>query len=186
MTTFPRTPHSKLGYNVEQVERFLQEARVSYDLDDRQKSGDTARMTAADIRRRAFSMQKGGFAPADVDAAMERLEDAFASRDREQSRREMGAQAWIEQARATAQVILNRLNRPDKHKFDRTSILTLGYNCAEVDTFAGRLSGYFQDAKPLSVDQVRTAVFRPQRGGYREAQVDLLLDSVTDVMLAVR
>jgi DivIVA domain-containing protein len=38
----------------------------------------------------------------------------------------------------------------------------------------------------MSVDEVRTVMFRPQRGGYKEVQVDLLLDSVTDVMLAVR
>lgn len=38
----------------------------------------------------------------------------------------------------------------------------------------------------MSVEEVRTVTFREQRGGYREEQVDLLLDSVTDVMLAVR
>jgi len=29
-------------------------------------------------------------------------------------------------------------------------------------------------------------VFRPKHGGYREAQVDALLDAVVEVMLAVR
>jgi DivIVA domain-containing protein len=33
---------------------------------------------------------------------------------------------------------------------------------------------------------VRTVAFQAQRGGYREAQVDLVLDAVTRVMLAVR
>jgi DivIVA domain-containing protein len=33
---------------------------------------------------------------------------------------------------------------------------------------------------------VRTVVFTTQRGGYRESQVDLVLDAVVDVMLAVR
>ena len=46
--------------------------------------------------------------------------------------------------------------------------------------------GYFQHGKPLSVDQVRTVVFRGVKRGYNEQQVDLLLDSVIDVMLAVR
>ncbi|WP_374953954.1 DivIVA domain-containing protein [Rathayibacter sp. AY1B1] len=31
---------------------------------------------------------------------------------------------------------------------------------------------------------MRTVSFAPQRGGYAEAQVDLLLDTVVDVMLA--
>jgi len=33
---------------------------------------------------------------------------------------------------------------------------------------------------------VRTVAFRSVKGGYRESQVDYLLDSVIDVMLAVR
>jgi DivIVA domain-containing protein len=66
------------------------------------------------------------------------------------------------------------------------SLLTLGYNRQDVDRFAARLVRYFQDGRPMGVDEVRTVTFREQRGGYREAQVDLLLDSVTDVMLAVR
>lgn len=180
MTTFPRISSSRLGYDVQQVESFLQEARASYD------GREGAGMSAADIRRRSFAMQKGGFSPPHVDAAMERLEDAFAARERERAQQERGTAAWYDAARTDAQVILNRLDRPAKQKFDRTSILSIGYSCADVDGFASRLSRYFQDAQPMSVDQVRTAVFRRQRGGYREAQVDLVLDSVTDVMLAVR
>ncbi|MCU1575695.1 MAG: hypothetical protein JWP70_399 [Leifsonia sp.] len=182
MSTFPRTRKSKLGYDVEQVEDFLQEARRAYDAD----RDDVAVLTAADIRRMAFTMQKGGFSPAHVDAALERLEDAFASREREIARALQGEAALYEEARTTAQVILNRLDRPQNHRFDRTSILTFGYNRADVDRFAGRLFRYFQEGKPMSIDEVRTIIFRPQRGGYKEVQVDLLLDSVTDVMLAVR
>jgi DivIVA domain-containing protein len=36
------------------------------------------------------------------------------------------------------------------------------------------------------VEDVRTSVFRPQRGGYLESQVDAVFDAVVDVMLAVR
>jgi DivIVA domain-containing protein len=38
----------------------------------------------------------------------------------------------------------------------------------------------------MSIDEVRTIAFRPQKGGYRETQVDLLIDAVVNVMLAVR
>ena len=55
-----------------------------------------------------------------------------------------------------------------------------------VDAFAEQLTSYFQDGKPMSVDDVRTVAFRTRRGGYNEAQVDLLLDAVVGVMLAVR
>jgi DivIVA domain-containing protein len=180
VSTFPRTP-KKQGYDVEQVDAFLQTARRAYDADEA-----SAPMTAADIRRTAFSMQKGGYSTTHVDAALERLEDAFAQRERDQARQTAGDEAWFADARTTAQVVLNRLDRPVGHRFDRVSILTLGYNRQDVDRFANRLVKYFQDGRPMSVEEVRTATFREQRGGYREVQVDLLLDSVTDVMLAVR
>lgn len=180
MSTFPRTP-KKQGYDVEQVDAFLQTARRAYDAD-----GTSAPLTSADIRRTAFSMQKGGYSTSHVDAALERLEDAFAQREREAVRQAAGDEAWFADARTTAQVVLNRLDRPVGHRFDRVSILTLGYNRQDVDRFANRLVKYFQDGRPMSVEEVRTVTFREQRGGYREVQVDLLIDSVTDVMLAVR
>ena len=90
------------------------------------------------------------------------------------------------QARGAAQEILNRLARPDGHRFSRVGALTSGYDPKDVDAFAARLTAYFQSGKPMSVDQVRTAVFRTKKRGYNETQVDLLLDAVIDVMLAVR
>ncbi|WP_295121110.1 DivIVA domain-containing protein [uncultured Leifsonia sp.] len=182
MSTFPRSPKSKLGYDVDQVDDFLMNARVAYDADP--SSG--AKLTASDIRHTAFSMAKGGYSTSHVDAALERLEDAFAAREREAARSAASDAEWFEQARTTAQAILDRLERPVGQRFQRVSLLTLGYNRQDVDRFAGRLVKYFQDGRPMSVEEVRTVTFREQRGGYREAQVDLLLDSVTDVMLAVR
>jgi DivIVA domain-containing protein len=181
VSTFPRSPKSAPGYDVEQVDEFLQTARRAYDGDETAPA-----LTAADIRHTAFSMAKGGYSTTHVDAALERLEDAFAARERENARARQGDSAWYEEARTTAQVVLNRLDRPLGHRFDRVGFLTLGYNRNDVDRFANRLVRYFQDGRPMSVEEVRTVTFREQRGGYREAQVDLLLDSVTDVMLAVR
>jgi DivIVA domain-containing protein len=182
VSTFPLTRKSKLGYDTEQVDEFLKAARLAYDGDD----ASAATMTAADIRHTAFSMQKAGYSTTHVDAALERLEDAFAARERDAVRAAKGETVWFEEARTTAQVVLNRLARPVGHRFDRVSIFTYGYNRTDVDKFATRLVRYFQDARPMNVDDVRTVTFRPQRGGYKELQVDLLLDSVTDVMLAVR
>jgi DivIVA domain-containing protein len=181
VSTFPRSPRSKQGYDVEQVDEFLKAARHAYDGD-----ASAPTLTAADIRHTAFSMAKGGYSTSHVDAALERLEDAFSAREREANRSRAGDAAWFEEARTTAQVVLNRLDRPIGHRFDRVSFLTLGYNRTDVDRFANRLVRYFQDGRPMSVEEVRTVTFREQRGGYREVQVDLLLDSVTDVMLAVR
>lgn len=181
-TTFPRTRKSRNGYNVDQVEDFLEEARRAYSAD---RLAPTI-VTAASIRRTAFDMEKGGYSVSHVDAALERLEDAFAARERDRAFTEVGDQAWYGQARATAQSVLDRLDRPAAHRFKRNNFLTLGYNPKDVDLFADQLTSYFQDGKPMSVDDVRTVAFRTRRGGYNETQVDLLLDAVVGVMLAVR
>lgn len=181
-TTFPRTRTSRRGYSIEQVEDFLEDARQAYTADP----NAPVAVTSTGIRRMAFAMQKGGYSPVHVDAALERLEDAFANRERDRSIQQAGDQAWYTEARTIAQEILVRLSRPAGHRFDRVSILGSGYNRKEVDAFSTRLVGYFQEGKPMSVDEVRTVAFHPQRGGYREAQVDLLLDAVVNVMLAVR
>jgi len=135
----------------------------------------------------AFALEKGGYSPVHVDAALERLEDAFAVRERERAVAQQGGrEAWIGNARSTAQVVLDRLDRPEGEKFDRTGILTLGYAVTDVDTFAQRLLDYFQRGAPMSVEEVRTVAFRSSKRGYSEAQVDLLLDTVVTVMLAVK
>lgn len=181
-TTFPRSRKSRLGYNIDQVEDFLEEARRAY-TEDR---GELGVVTAESIRKTAFGMQKGGYSTSHVDAALERLEDAFAARERERALAEVGDAAWYANARSSAQEILNRLARPAGQRFNRTGIFTDGYDVKAVDAFAERLTAYFQHGKPMSVDQVRTVTFRTTKRGYSETQVDLLLDAVVDVMLAVR
>ncbi|MBC7519380.1 MAG: DivIVA domain-containing protein [Microbacteriaceae bacterium] len=181
-TTFPRTRRSRLGYNVEQVEDFLEDARRAYSAG----AGELTVITAATIRSMAFVMQKGGYLTTAVDAAMERLEDAFSAREREASVRVQGDAAWYAQARSKAQEILDRLARPETKRFSREGILSVGYHPVDVDDFTDRLVSYFQDGGALSATDVRGIAFRPKRGGYSEAQVDLVLDGVLEVMLAVR
>ena len=182
-STFPRARKPQLGYNTAQVEEFLQVARRAYDGTARR---DDPPLSSEKIRLTAFGMQKGGYSTAHVDAALERLEDAFAAEERQVAARLNGSEAWLSEARTTAQVVSNRLARPEGHRFDRVSPLALGYRVRDVDRFADKLTRYFRDGWPISIDDVRTVVFATQRGGYRESQVDLVLDAVVDVMLAVR
>lgn len=182
-STFPRTRHTKRGYSVAEVEDFLQAARAAYTA----PLTNAAALDAKSIRTVAFSFEKGGYSTAHVDAALERLEDAFATRERERALSQPGGDsAWYGAARSTAQVILDRLDRDYGHRFTRVGALSTGYNVRDVDALADRLSDYFQKGTPLSVDEVRSAIFRSAKGGYQEVQVDLLLDTVVDVMLAVR
>lgn len=179
-TTFPRA--RKLGYDVAQVEDFLEDARRAYHA----QPGETTLVSAESIRQQAFVMKRHGYAPSHVDAALERLEDAFATKERDIAFRVVGDEAWYTEARSMAQVILDRVVRPRGRRFKRVGWFTLGYSVRDVDRLADRISAYFQAGRPLSIEELRTAAFTAQRGGYHEAQVDLVIDSVIEVMLAVR
>ncbi|MFB2555012.1 DivIVA domain-containing protein [Herbiconiux liangxiaofengii] len=181
---FPRTRSSSLGYDTDEVDDFLARARVAYD----ERDGDTGEyaLTSEMVRQTAFGMQKGGYDARAVDAALERLEDAFALRERDRAYRQRGDEAWFADARRRAGEILARLERPDGQKFSPAGFLRQGYNRKDVDAFADALVEYFRAGDDVTVSDVRTVVFRPRRGGYSEAQVDAVLDAVVDVMLAVR
>lgn len=179
-TTFPQT--RKRGYDVDEVEEFLEDARRAYSS----PPGETVTINAEAIRRTAFTLKRGGYSVSHVDAALERLEEAFAVRERDHSLHTAGDESWNLETRAIAQEVLNRLSRPQRHRFDRAGFMVNGYRRREVDALADRITAYLVSGTPLESSEIRTAAFRPQRGGYREHQVDLLLDSTIDIMLAVR
>jgi DivIVA domain-containing protein len=180
-TPFPRVRGRRFGYDIDEVEHFLATARAAYD-DKRTDPG----VSSADIRRTAFSMQRGGYATAAVDAALERLEDAFAARERDRVLRRSGERAYYAEARTLAKEIIGRMERPEGHRFERTGLLAQGYRVKDVDRFAEEVRAYFEEGAPLSVEEVRAVAFRPARNGYQEGQVDLLIDGLVEVMLAVR
>lgn len=176
---FSLTTGRELGYHRTAVDSFLASARRAFE------SG-ADELDAADVRTASFPLVKSGYVVAEVDAALGRVEDAFAARARERVVRTQGAGAWVEQARAEAQLILDHLARPSRHRFARTGVLTFGYRVDEVDHVASRIVRYLRDGDALSAEQLRSAAFRMQRGGYREEQVDALIDATIDVILAVR
>lgn len=176
---FPVTKGRARGYHRAAVDKFLSAAKASFEADN-----DS--LSAHEVRIASFPLVKNGYVVADVDAALGRIEDAFAERERERTVRSQGAEAWVDQARTEAQVILDHLARKQRHRFARAGWLSFGYRIDEVDHVARRIVRYLRDGDELSVEQLRSAAFRMQRGGYREEQVDALLDATVKVMLAVR
>jgi len=179
---FPDAPRRQRGYDRHAVDDFLARARASFEKTDQ----DSERIDAAAVRQVAFPLVRGGYSIAAVDGALGRVEDAFAAAEREREVSTVGPETWVERARDHAQEILEHLARPNRRRFSRTSWLTFGYRIDEVDLISDKLARYFENGDPVTVDQVRAVAFRMQRGGYREEQVDALLDAVVDVMLAVR
>ena len=179
-STFPKT--KKRGYHVEEVEDFLEEARRAYTAD----IAAPVVINSGVIRRTAFTLKRGGYSPSHVDAALERLEDAFALRERERQLLQGGDVQWRAQNRSLAQEILDRVARPAKHRFDRAGLFVSGYRRNEVDDFTGRVRELIQHGTPLSVEEVRAVTFGTASGGYHEEQVDQLLDAVVELLLAAR
>lgn len=181
LAPFPEAERGQKGYERRAVEVFLARARDAFETP---ADGETA-ITSATVRDASFPLVKHGYSIVAVDAALSRIEDAFASRERENGIAREGVEGWVGQARLTAQEILDRLVRPDGRRFARARGLRYGYRIDEVDLVARKLVGYFERGESVSVEQVRQAAFRMERRGYREEQVDALLDAVVEVMLAV-
>jgi len=176
---FPETTGRQKGYEKRAVDAFLAQARAAFEDDE------PGALRSSVVRETAFPLVRGGYAIAPVDAALGRIEDAFAAREREQAMSRRGARAWVAESRRTAQTVLDRLTRPRGHRFARVSVFHYGYRIDEVDLVADKLARYIASGDSVTPDQVRAVAFRMQRGGYAEAQVDAVLDAVVEVMLAV-
>jgi len=163
------------GYDVAAVDEFIARAQT----------GESS-LSSNDIRSAAFPVVKGGYSPVEVDAALERLEDAVAEHEHSELISRLGADGATAEARALAQEILNRVAREPRRRFRAAPLFTYGYNRTDVDEFTDRIRAFYNDGGLLSRADVRGVTFRPQLGGYDEGQVDLLLAELVRVMLAAR
>jgi len=177
--SFPVLSRREKGYQRAAVDTFLGRARGAFE------HGEDG-IGSADIRAASFPLVRGGYDIAAVDAALSRVEEAFAQQERARAVAVEGASEWVGRARADAQVILDHLSRAPGRRFARTGMLTFGYRVDEVDHVAKRIVRFLRDGDALTAEQVRQTAFRMQRRGYREEQVDALLDATIDVLLAIR
>lgn len=177
-SAFPTVLGRQKGYDPAAVDAFLEAARAAFE-------SESPVVTSADVRGVGFALVREGYEVAAVDAALGRIEDAFAQRERSEALSKRGARAWVGASRKLAQEVLDRLSRPKRKKFARVPLLRFGYRMDEVDLVAGRIARYLETGEGLSVEQVRTVAFRMQLGGYDEVQVDAVLDAIVDVMLSV-
>jgi DivIVA domain-containing protein len=178
--TFPRTGRLAKGYDVEQVESFLKRARVAYE-----DNGRGPAMTSWHVRTVGFDLVRGGYDVDAVDAALDRIEDAFARREKQRGEERSGSQAWQKQLHTQEQSLRAQLSRPDGERFPRGSGMELTYDVEAVDDLCQRIEESFAMGQPMTPDAVRLAVFKSRRGarGYREASVDAFLDRVVELLV---
>lgn len=180
-TPFPLTTGRVLGYQTKQVDAFLDLARTSYE------GKEPSLLTAAEIRDQAFKLQRHGYVPRYVDAALDRLEEVFFERERRERVRSIGDAEWWSETRGLLSEVRGRIGRPRGARFRRRGIFANGYRRSQVDAFLDRIGEMFANREiSVTPSEVREVVFHTQLGGYDEEQVDALLDALVDLILATR
>lgn len=182
-TAFPLAARHQLGYNPAQVDDFLARARAAYEGGSLVGSP----VTSEEVRRTAFGVKKHGYAARYVDAAMDRLEEVFFERERRARIKRQGEDAWWSDTRELLSDVRGRLQRPRGKRFRSRGLFASGYRKSQVDAFLDRIATMFENRElSLSPADVRDVVFHSQLRGYDEEQVDALLDSVVELILATR
>jgi DivIVA domain-containing protein len=170
------------GYDPDQVDTFFNHARRAYEGDG------TEPLNGTDVRRATFDLVRRGYVTASVDAALDRLERAFAARQRSEFVASRGGrQGWMEHVAGQARSLYERLRRPDGERFAPAHRGEQGYDPDDVDDLCHRLVDYFDRGTPLTSDEVRHTTFRRASGhrAYAEGPVDAFCDRAVEVLLGV-
>ena len=167
------------GYAVDEVDEFLRRAKVAYN------GPLTDEFSEETVRNVAFTKARGGYDPAVIDEALDRLEAAFVQKRRATVVAESGENAWLNSTYKEAKSLYPRLLRPAGQRFRDAE--GTGYAKAEVDDLLSRLSRYFDGKADLTSAELRSAVFAPAKGAaaYDESVVDVYLERAASVLLAV-
>jgi len=167
---FKKVSASELGYDPASVDPIIDLARKHF------ADPDGRALDAATLRNSAFKLVKGGYQIASVDAALERLDEAFVEQEARlvlERTGHDGAAAHINGIRNTLQ---GRIDRPAKQRFDRTALWFKGYSVAQVDSLLKRIDGAIEGRRDLTAADLREVTFAPRWRGYSEAQVDAFID----------
>lgn len=179
---FPLVEGNRKGYDKQDVDRFLQLVKRTYEDDQTLQTP----VTASDIRNQSFSMTKGGYNPRFVDAALDRLEEVLFARERAEFQANEGLDSWNYHVKQLQKDLFGRMARPRGERFKRRSLFSNGYRISQVDAVVDQLAERFQRGLDIKVNDVRTVRFYPQHRGYDEGQVDAYLDAVVEYLLAQR
>lgn len=181
-----RVGKRKLGYNVAQVNAFLERAHTLYESDE-------ARLTQKDIQEVSFDLERNGYIIGQVDAALLRLERAVVDKCTEQELAQCGRVAWKARVEALYRKLLQHAQRDYRDRFDRGSSHHPSYARKQVDIMVdqaldkialmlGHELEWETDKETLQdIDSayVSNVIFTQKNGkhGYDERQVDYYLNA---------
>lgn len=181
-----RVGKRKLGYNVAQVNAFLERAHTLYESDE-------ARLTQKDIQEVSFDLERNGYIIGQVDAALSRLERAVVDKCTEQELAQCGRVAWKARVEALYRKLLQHAQRDYRDRFDRGSSHHPSYARKQVDIMVdqaldkialmlGHELEWETDKETLQdIDSayVSNVIFtqKNSKHGYDERQVDYYLNA---------
>jgi DivIVA domain-containing protein len=174
--TFPTVTAKQTGYDHNQVDTFVELARVQF--------SDSALelVTANLIRNTEFDLVAGGYQVKAVDTAMDRLEDAFAAREVQRQKLFRGDFAVDDRLARIVEIVQARVSRPRRKKFSNVGWLLRGYDRKQVDKLCAAIEQHLSSKTPLQINVVRRSIFSAKRGGYVESQVDAFIDRVVEIL----
>jgi DivIVA domain-containing protein len=165
-----------MGYNPEQVDALLDLAKRQYE------SPEELLLRASDLRGLRLDLVSDGYAVAQVDAALDNLEDHFIQAEVKAFRQRYGEQELAKRYEELQQALIPRLRRAGEKRFAKVSILARGYDKKKVDELCDQLMAHFNGGPRIKVSKVRRAQFSATRSGYSMPQVDSFLDRVIEAL----
>ena len=196
-TTIARVGKRKKGYDVHQVDAFLEQAHALYEADGIQ-------LHRSDIQDASFDIVKGGYAIPQVDAALERLEQAVTDKQTQYDIAQLGRVAWKAQTEAQFQELDRHAQRTEGQRFAPAHPKTPSYDRKQVDRLidrvlakaeaelerisAGSSGSQGPEADPTLTSQyVEDVSFTQRKGkhGYDERQVDYYLNACVNLLASL-
>lgn len=175
-TPFELAPKRELGYEAVQVDQLIARARAQF-ADERKSL-----ITATELRKTEFDLVRGGYSIAEVDNAIDRLDDALAAIEIAAVLRHHGREMIENVKTQAAELLFSRIERPSGKRFNTTGWLLRGYSKRQVDLLVELVDKHFTTGADLNIDKVRRVIFKPKRRGYNEAQVDAFIDKTIELL----
>jgi DivIVA domain-containing protein len=171
---FPRTTAKKLGYEPVQVDQLIALARQQFAVPG------SHNIDAKALRTAQFALVKGGYEIAAVDAALDRLDDAFAVQDAKKLVAQIGEHGATERVAELKALLEGRIGRPNRKHFKRNPWWLKGYSLRQVDAMVAAAGEQLAGKMSVPVATLREQTFKPKWGGYVENQVDAFIDKTVE------
>ena len=188
-----RAGKRKWGYNVAQVDEFLERAHEMYENNDPQLSQEEIQLTS-------FDLERNGYVIGQVDATLIRLERAIVDKNTQTQIAQEGRRQWDQETLGLAQTLQQRAEAPNRQRFKPGLRHHPSYDRKQVDllvmqtwTRITQLLGIpntldeVRNADLITSSRVANAIFtqRNAHHGYDESSVDAYLNRAIQVLTRV-